>query len=246
MIGRRLATLVGCRNAVNQLDCLRAVPVKTLIAMRLPSNLPLIPGKANPSLLRNFLTWFPVIDGMVIKTRTPLQAFDAGMMRPNTPVIMGHNLDEATLFRYAGQLVLKTLRFIFPRSSTLLDRAQLRRMNKKTVSMMLRYLVGTDTARQINDFYSTQNPDSSPWERLWQMITDVLFHCPTRRILKSVSSDQSQSATYSYLFNAPAEYLGTLGGHCASDSVCHASELPYLFHSGTTLVRLSPRVHFDL
>jgi carboxylesterase type B len=71
----------------------------------------------------------------------------------------------------------------------------------------------------------------------WHMMTDFVFQCPVQRVIKHwTAKTANDSRLFHYAFHFVPDYLNAIGGMCASDHVCHAVELPYVFHSSIQLV----------
>lgn len=84
-----LAALVKCDQGTieSQIDCLMQVPSTTLASAEGTMQVP----------CRDGCRFAPVIDGVVVRART-VELARKGLLRPNTPVIMGFNLDDGAEF----------------------------------------------------------------------------------------------------------------------------------------------------
>lgn len=92
MIGSAFASLVGCADGA--LDCLRNVPVATIITNETNEQLVqfiLLDG------FEDLLIWAPIIDGTVITGEPFSAAREHGFPKPT---LLGTNRDEGTLFVY--------------------------------------------------------------------------------------------------------------------------------------------------
>ncbi|KAI3647047.1 hypothetical protein MP228_007268 [Amoeboaphelidium protococcarum] len=74
-----------------------------------------------------------------------------------------------------------------------------------------------------------------------EMLSDYVFICPAQRLLEAIQSSQRK---YHYVWNKIPRYLKHLGGSCALNKVCHAVDIPYLFHSGQTLISFDPQEQY--
>jgi len=83
----QFAAAVGCGDAADQLACLRAVPVSTVMAT--------LQGQSTGGIVPNF-DFGPVVDGGFLPDQ-PRTLFDGGHYA-KVPYILGSNADEGTLF----------------------------------------------------------------------------------------------------------------------------------------------------
>ena len=242
-----------------ELACLRATSAKRLVYAKRPVQLAGVRRPGSQHLIADALVWFPVVDGDAI-ARQLLASLEAGQVRPNTSILMGTVRDEAFLvpwalerFRTLASFLLGTDRLLSDPLLPLRTTSQLFPPAAYYYPLLLRYIFGRDARRVLKQYppattATTDDDDAvSARNQFWTLISDYVFQCPNRAALRylarTATRDHLQHGqhddhveTYGFLFQAVPTYLQELGGECGTNRVCHAVELPYLFHSGSTLV----------
>jgi carboxylesterase type B len=153
------------------------------------------------------LLWAPVVDGTLIE-RQPVAGITGGLPKPT---LLGTNANEGTVFVDVAlaKLMQKTLA-------------------PQLYNLLLTKVFGsTDTAR-IEQVYPPVMDDSGP--QLAQLITDYMFFCSSRH----VAAAGGQPA-YGYLFNKVSSFNYWPHVEQCKDEVCHADELPYVFHTASNI-----------
>lgn len=157
-----------------------------------------------------FLVWAPTLDGTLI-TQQPLIGAAAGLPKP---ILIGTNADEGTLFVYAA---LKEL------GQTTLPAA--------LYETLLVGLFGTTASAEILQDYPAVTGDNAPV--LSQVATDYLFFCPSRQL-----ANAGVSPAYAYEFTQVSNFNIWPDTPQCADQVCHAAEVPYVFHTATNILQM--------
>lgn len=190
------------------------------------------------------------MDGQLITENT----FDAMLSNRGSmfdiPILLGTNRDEASIlewilqaspfFRHSldagyfnglqrpwsGQIYKSMVRYIFhEHAPTVLERFPPIDNTQRG-----------DMVFQAGDEVPHNKLFQSNAEQFWHMMTDFVFQCPIQNIIHRLSTSSKNLTLFHYSFDFVPEYLNHIGGFCAAKRVCHAVELPYVFHSGTQLV----------
>lgn len=156
-----------------------------------------------------FLLWAPVLDGTLI-TQQPLDGASAGLPKPT---LLGTNLDEGTLFVYSA---LKDL--------------GLQSLPASLYEAIIRTLFGMTDATEILQAYPAVTGDNAPV--LSQVSTDYLFFCPNRKLASA-----GVSPAYAYVFSQLTNFNIWPDVPQCADQVCHAAEIPYVFHTATNILQ---------
>lgn len=157
--------------------------------------------------LAGVLLWAPVVDGTLIE-RQPVAGIAGGLPKPT---LLGTNANEGTVF---------------------VDVA-LAQLNQTTLTpqlytfLLTKVFGDTDTAR-IEQVYPPVMVDSAP--QLSQLVTDYMFFCASRH----VAAAGGQPA-YGYVFNKVSSFNYWPKVKQCADEVCHADELPYVFHTASNI-----------
>jgi len=98
----------------------------------------------------------------------------------------------------------------------------------------LRLGFGSDNADVIYSYYPVSKGNETNTvavrDALTLMSTDFIFYCPTRAAANYTSSNGIP--TYEYLFaHSPSHDAENGVARCNNDLVCHASDLPFFFHT---------------
>ena len=164
------------------------------------------------NLLSNFLPFAPMVDGIDIKLQ-PFEAMRKGAFKP-VPMLSGTVLDEGQLFVY--ELFTKPVR-------------------STAYGGMLDVLFGVTKARQIEKKYPFEiYPGNTDGRNAFNVLaTDLLFLCPLRNISRGAESTMTASKTSSFLYRfmhlLSFDAWGPNYQFCVG-SVCHGSELPFVFN----------------
>eukprot|EP01060_Flectonema_neradi_P040264 TRINITY_DN9109_c0_g3_i3.p1 TRINITY_DN9109_c0_g3~~TRINITY_DN9109_c0_g3_i3.p1 ORF type:complete len:540 (+),score=106.83 TRINITY_DN9109_c0_g3_i3:58-1677(+) len=208
--GEIYASSVNCSRGVNQLKCLRALPIKTLMNKLLEwrHDLPADDQQGLPRLMP-IMSWWPTIDGTTLPKR-PVDAARDGTLN-DVPTIIGTVHDEGTVFVPMVPLVINGGKtpVVYPLTWEGLHRTLLHFFNATTVA-------------QLEDFYGRT---LSPTDTANNLLRDFIFTCPARHILRSMNSNPARkNKVWTYQFAAHLNYPGfnELGDF-------HASEIPYVF-----------------
>jgi para-nitrobenzyl esterase len=164
----------------------------------------LIEGAENASTFADFAFW-PVIDGVVLP-QNPLAAMLAGQfMRP---------IDVATL--------------------TMLDDGALfvdMKANDAHLGYFISYFFPPPHDEPVRKAYSSSNYPS-PGHAEAALLRDLIFACPTRTLMKLVSSASPDSRVYQGVFvHTDSWFAGDATGYAQSLGVMHSSANPFIFGS---------------
>ena len=208
--GEVYASSVNCSHGLNQLKCLRSLPLKTLMNKLLEwrHNLPKDDQQGLPRLMP-IMSWWPTIDGTTLP-KTPIDAARDGTLN-DVPTIMGTVHDEGTIFVPGAPFVINggKIPVVYPLSWDGLTRTLLHFFNSSAVT-------------KIEDFYGREQ---SPTDTANVILRDFIFTCPVRHLLRTMNSNsQRKNKMWTYQFDAT---LNSPEYHTFGDY--HASEIPYVF-----------------
>ena len=202
--------------------------------------------------LWNMFAWFPMIDHRYISHASLLTQLKSS--RPPLHVrqprlLIGTTRDEAYLVEW---ILDRLLHLTLPQY----DHTQ---KWTRTVFQMTLWMVFRRQARRIQEVYPMGVWDESVgakggfvWDgdykrAFWDLVSDYVFHCPMLNMLRYASptdttTHSTTSSVHVYSFDQIPTWLNPLGpsSSCPSTRVCHAVELPYVFHSAYQLVTLQP------
>ena len=155
--------------------------------------------------IMDLLVWAPVIDGRVVSDQ-PIKAISQG--KTGVPIIIGTNRDEGLLF------IELTKKALGKKSFSAID-------YRVMVDFMIR---DHEIRKKIYRIYPPVEGDNT--QVIAKVITDYVFVCPSRYTAKNFSPK-----TWSYAFNHVSSFnIWPKTPACAA-AVCHASELPFVFHT---------------
>ena len=193
------------------LDC----PSGDLACMRGKTAEEIVAVQANAQLslvglgqgLAGFLLWPPVVDGTLI-IQQPLAGITDGLP---TTTLLGTNRDEGTLFVYG-----------------LLKAIGVQELSPQAYTEIVTGLFGATASAQIEAAYPPVTGDNAPV--LSQLTTDYVFFCSNRFVARA-----GVSPVYAYEFDKVSSFnIWPDIPQCATQ-VCHADELPYVFHTATNI-----------
>ena len=210
-IGQAFAKRVGCD--VRDLECMRALPLSKVMFLRLP-----VPLHNSERFLSDLLLWTPIVDGNLIQGQ-PGDLAARGQIAPNITVLLGTNRDEAGL----AQLVLD---FIFGTLIGRQDPAIYGPVYKSLVRFVFR-----DYANEVLKLYPSKFWDTRHnTQEIVEIVTDYMGHCPQVEFARSLTNHGRSTFMYSFEF-LPRFIPGWISRRCGKSNVCHALEIPYVFHS---------------
>jgi carboxylesterase type B len=210
-IGKEFAANLGCQ--VTNLECLRSKPMERIMFLRRPVSL-----HNQERFLADLLVWTPVVDGHLVLGQ-PGELASLGLLAPNTSVLMGTNRDEAGF----AQLILD---IVFG--------AMLGRQHAAIYGPVYQSLVRSVFRNHTSDVL-TMYPGKF-WDvkhntkQVVEILSDYMAHCPQIQYARSLTRHGVPTFLYSFDF-LPKFLPGWITKRCSSDEVCHAMELPYIFHS---------------
>lgn len=186
-----------------------------LDCMRGKSAADIVDAQSNPLLvvsalfkgLPGFVLWAPSIDGTLV-TQQPIAGLGAGLPKPT---LLGTNKNEGTLFVYSA-----------------LQALGLTTLPAEAYHDILVVLFGEANTASIEQVYPPVSGDNAPV--LDQVTTDYLFFCANRHVAAA-----GVSPVYAYEFTQLSNFnIWPNVPECA-EQVCHAAELPYVFHSASNI-----------
>ncbi|WP_462322184.1 carboxylesterase/lipase family protein [Halochromatium sp.] len=206
---------LGCER--EGLTCLRGKPFEHLVAHQAAGIIPMI------SILSGFATelvWAPVLDGEQVPAQPSASAI-------TKPAILGTTLNEGLIFAVSQQT-----RFGGTKPQVL----------KIEYELMLDLMFSVDIARRIEAHprYAPRSGDNT--NIMSQLITDYLFTCANRHVLS-----QAEAPVWAYQFRHPPSFnIWPDIAPCApaTNTVCHAAELPFVFaNADTAEIQADPKPH---
>jgi carboxylesterase type B len=187
------------------LECMRGKSAADIVTAQSD---PVLIVNALFSGLSGFLLWAPSLDGTLV-TQQPIDGISAGLPKPT---LLGTNLNEGTLFVYSA---LKAL--------------DLTTLPAAVYHEILVALFGAANTANIEQLYPpVMAGDNAPM--LDQVVTDYLFFCATRHFAAA-----GVSPVYAYEFRQLSNFNVWPDIPECSEQVCHAAELPYVFHSASNI-----------
>ncbi len=200
--GTLFKQLAGCQT----IDCLRALPVATILSAQ---------GSYQSAAMGVFTGWSgynpiaPVIDGQLIVGQ-PIRAIEGATGLK--PMLVGTNLNEGTWF--SGQI------------------AQMAGPNAFNLSVYTSFIAGKfgPQAQRLTPQYGAPSSDNSA--RYTQMFTDYVFTCSNHVLAEKAATSPRSLHIYQFTQHSAFNLSGVPA--CA-DMVCHTDELPYVFHSASLL-----------
>mmetsp|Transcript_9705 Transcript_9705/g.34110 ORF Transcript_9705/g.34110 Transcript_9705/m.34110 type:complete len:551 (-) Transcript_9705:88-1740(-) len=205
----------GCPSGRPVDDCLRAMTTEQIIAAQVKAEKDVLDNAHD--LFELFWPWgFTIGDAMV--TAQPLHAWQAGAVI-DVPFIIGTNRDEGTPFIYE---------------------AMGKPASRLEYDVLLGVLFGVGNAITIGFEYPVPKNTTDARPTMARATTDGLFACGTRNGTSAViDAPHTTSKKYIYHFNKVLSFNKFVWGpnykECY-DMVCHAGELPEVFHPNATLV----------
>jgi acetylcholinesterase/cholinesterase len=197
------------------LACLRALNVDDLVDAQKASETD--SNAMGDTVLHAFLPWTPYVDGLVVPEQ-PIHAFAAGMA-VDVPTVLGVVHDESVPFIYQA--------FGKPVDST-------------GYAVFVGLIFGLDKAGTVLTRYPALNgTDVDQRDRLVELGTEFIFHCPLRNATRGLFSSLKQSNVYQYLYDHPLSFGHQAWGkdfpECAEKVTCHAAELPLVWNSAQSV-----------
>eukprot|EP01059_Diplonema_ambulator_P028141 TRINITY_DN46869_c0_g1_i1.p1 TRINITY_DN46869_c0_g1~~TRINITY_DN46869_c0_g1_i1.p1 ORF type:complete len:543 (+),score=188.36 TRINITY_DN46869_c0_g1_i1:45-1673(+) len=208
--GEVYADKVGCPAGPNQLSCLRGLSIGEVMSPLLEWRrlFPKDDVGIMPRLMP-VMPYFPVIDGVTLP-KTPLEAAEAGECA-DVPFVIGTNHDEGTSFSPIIPLVVNG---DFPAF-----------FDQNGWERTLRHFFNETVAESVDKFYTAMNFPTIEI-RVQHLITDFIFACPTRYLLRALNSNTKRtSPVFMYQFN---QTLNTPSYNVSGDA--HSLEIPYVWY----------------
>lgn len=209
VLGEDTCKRAGCKGC--DLKCMQAVPIANVLAQSKAAAASMWNTvEANyRHILGALLDFTPVMDGTIIPQQV-IPALMQGKYTTNVPLITGTNLQEGQTFVYS---------------------ALSKPLSKLVVEAGL-VLIWPFHAKQMLDRY-TQSGDTDGREPLSRVVTDFLFTCPSQQFGVALRKRNVPAYVYQYqhVFSIPSLFKGLIPDRCAT-AVCHATELPIVFHNG--------------
>ena len=191
-----------------------------------------IPGVDPQTKLKHVLNWFPVVDDDLITASSSIS------MTVNKPLLLGIHHDEAMLLNWVLDR-LQVLGKQFSRLFPFLPRLPTFRLTPRMYRLLLTLLFGSKAPVILRQYPASLRANETT-TTFWRLISDNIFICPNRRVLE----DSLHPSTYGFMMQLTPRYLEDVGGGCTNGQwSCHVVEIPYMFHSGYTLVQMSPEEH---
>jgi para-nitrobenzyl esterase len=186
--GKTLISTVGCGNSNNTVsvgECMRGTSAETINdALKVDQGM----------LFDTSNNWYPVFHNL---TSSPDSSHS--ILRPNTSVLIGNNMNESNMLD-----MVEHVRLLFPISTEELEK-------------LVVELWGEDKASVILQHYN-HTIDGTNGKAFFAMVSDAAINCPIRTVAQRLCHSGSQ--VYQYVFDAAV--LPEVG-------VAHASELPFVF-----------------
>jgi hypothetical protein len=154
-----------------------------------------------------FLVWAPAVDGTLV-TQQPFADIASGLPKPT---LIGTNLYEGTLFVYSA---LKAL--------------GLTELTGDEYAALLGLLFSPADTLMILQTYPPVSGDNAPV--LSQVATDYIFFCSSRHLAAA-----GVSPVFAYQFTQVSSFNIWPDVPQCADQVCHAAEVPYVFHTASNI-----------
>jgi para-nitrobenzyl esterase len=196
--GRSLIDAVGCGKQEDNASlarCLREVPADAVnSALKVSQGLIFETPDAN---------WYPVFANA---SHFPMARFLSGETRPNTPILVGNNLNESDML------------------AEFLDPEMVLPANQGELERAFVNLWGTGKAAGVLKAYNA-SADGSHRQAFFAAVSDSVFNCPVQRIVAAQGRQHraSSTAVFQYVFDGCA--APTMGA-------THGAELPLVFAWG--------------
>ena len=230
LYGDKFCELLGCKAKLGACDvsCMRSANTTAVgHAWNDAGNaiIPILFGNWG-HLLDAFLDFTPTMDGKIIPSNV-YTAWKTGNYNKQIPLLFGTNRNEGATFVYAG--------LTSPVPAAGVDAA-------------LDVFFGSDDAKKVRAYYNDVWPKPLADGRaiVSEILTDYWFRCSSE-MWANVAA-KNGTAAYVYLYDhvfSDAAIFASFGlpKVCEQD-VCHASELPLVFHSSTNPKILAENVTF--
>lgn len=197
--------------------CLRALPISAITTAAAAAMKDLIDNFKDPMEL--FWPWGPTVgasDGLV--PQQPFYSWQQGAIQ-DKPIIIGSVHDEGTVFVYEA-LGKPVSRFEY--------------------DILLGVLFGVGPAIRIGEAYPVPKAQSDARPTAAVAATDGLFACENRNATIAVAQ-HNKSPVWLYHFNKVLSFNNLIWGNETAYKkcwykVCHAGELPEVFHPNASLV----------
>jgi carboxylesterase type B len=207
LLGQSFANFTGC--APSDTTCLRALSADAVVAAQVKSanNASTV---ESGHLLEIFMPWEPTVGvASTDLTAQPLTYFQSGNYK-DIPIMAGTVSEEAVVFIFEG----------FPQP-----------MSEAEYILMVTAIFGWDAVSAMLKYPLTNTTDTRM--DLSTMATDYVFVCPQRNLSSSIAA-HSKLPTYVYQYSHLASFGEQGWGPnytCCWEHVCHAAELPFVFHT---------------
>jgi para-nitrobenzyl esterase len=211
--GDAFAEALACDSADDVLACMRAKPVKdVLAALPQPPNFGFTPSDEPGG------SWGPILDGSFF-TEQPSDSFTSGNFN-QVPTIVGFTREEARLFVWIGELADPSFE-----------------VTEENYVALIAHLLGgnTELAQRAAEEYPLEDY-SEPAVALAAVATDTIFRCPGKTEIAKLAAF---IPAYLYQFEYPdghsqlelAVQFGVLEGELPSYGLdaFHGSDMPYVF-----------------
>ncbi|XP_078619122.1 crystal protein-like [Branchiostoma floridae x Branchiostoma japonicum] len=157
-------------------------------------------------LLEIFLQWGPTVDGDVLPRQT-VDSFAKGQFQKK-PFIIGNVGEEAVLYVYIA--------FGKPMPKLELDAALLAFLREKAPAT-------------LHEYNPPQTSDYRPF--LSQFVTDWVFVCPTRNVIRNAVASGEQDV-WLYVFDHVFSFKDFWGRYSfCNGHVCHGEDVPFVFQT---------------
>lgn len=153
-------TALRCRNRADQLACLKAAPLDSVLAAA--SN-PYLSLAVLEQRLSGFLNWAPIVDGELIVGQPVDLAISHGT---DLPVLLGTNTNEGTVFM-AGD-------------------AEAGPISDYAYSLFISTMFGSSNLRTITGAYPTTGTGDNR-ERVIEIANDYIFQCANRAVAQAAT-----------------------------------------------------------
>ena len=166
----------------------------------------------------------PIIDGDIVITE-PMGAVESGSYwGKNIPILLGTNSNEGETFIYDG--------VDFPLPGFLVPYAYLGILNFNETAAQL---VDKEPRYNTSKYADGRTP-------LSQMVTDFWFRCASERFVATATANGATTYVYRFdhLYSNASIFPGFGLPKICAQVVCHASEIPFVFHELPTFASFTP------
>ncbi|XP_066270604.1 cAMP-regulated D2 protein-like [Branchiostoma lanceolatum] len=201
LLGDYFAEQLNCSHG--DMRCLRSKSVNDVVAVQQKADRYI----TNPfKLLELFTNWSPTIDSDILSAEV-LDSFSRGLFQ-RKPFIIGTTSEEAVLFVHAS--------FNKKMSKLEFEEFILAFMHEKAVAV-------------YKEYKSPPSSDYRPY--LAEMLTDLVFTCPTRNVIRSAVA-AGDTNVWLYVFDQvwSMKHAWDLNPYC-NGHVCNGEDLAFLFQA---------------